>query len=201
MDEWGRTVHINIFMTFSWVDDRINFTSTDQTYVDVNRGFIESIWTPDFYIYHMKEMQGLNGITSLKGLTVQREDGHVKVFYSMEVNVKFMCPMSFHAFPFESNVCKFELTSYTFNSDQIVFKAFTKKSPTVILMEEAIRDYEVKVEYLKGGDTFKAQTAEIQKTEVYKMDWQMHLTRDIAFVTIIMFVFRVTIPGDSPWLD
>ena len=174
MDEWARTVHVNIFMTFSWVDDRINFTSRDQTYVDVNRGFIESIWTPDLYIYHMKEMQGLNGITSLKGLTVQKEDGHVKVFYSMEVNVKFMCPMSFHAFPFEINVCKFKLTSYTFNSDQIVFKAFTKKSPTVILMEEAIRDYKVKVEYLKGGDTFKAQTAEIQKTEVYKMDWQIH---------------------------
>ena len=58
VDVWDRTVHLNLFMTFSWGENHINFTSTDRAYVDVDKQFIESIWTPDFYIYNMKEMQG-----------------------------------------------------------------------------------------------------------------------------------------------
>ena len=169
VDVWDRTVHLNLFMTFSWEENHINFTSTDRTYVDVDKQFIESIWTPDFYIYNMKEMRGPNGLTSLKGLTVQKQGGLAKVFYSMEANIKFTCPMNFHAFPFESNVCKFQLTSYTFTSDQMVFKAIAKKRPDINLIKEAVRDYEVEVEYLKGDDTFKAEVTELHQKEVSRI--------------------------------
>ena len=155
VNERDLTIHINLFMTFSWQDNRLNFTSAMETSVDVNKQFIDSIWTPDFYIYHMKELEGVNGVTSMKGLTVHKHGDSVKLFYSMEVNVKFMCPMSFLHFPFESNICKFRLTSYTFTADQIVFKAVTTKRPDKRLVMEKVRDYEVKVEYLKGNDTYQ----------------------------------------------
>ena len=71
----------------------------------------------------------------------------------MEANVKFMCALTFHAFPFEMNVCKFRLTSYLFTADQMLFKAVESKKPDAYLVEEKVRDYKVKVEYLKDNDT------------------------------------------------
>ena len=163
VNERDLTIHINLFMTFAWQDNRLNFTSAKETSVDVDKRFINSIWTPDFYIYHMKEVEGVNGVTSMKGLTVQKHGDSVKLFYSMEANVKFMCPMSFLHFPFESNVCKFRLTSYTFSADQMVFKALTAKRPDKRLLQEKVRDYEVKVDYLKGNDT--VQIADILNSD------------------------------------
>ena len=141
------TVHVNMFMTFVWQDDRLNFTSTKETSVDVDEEFIKNIWTPDFYIYHLKELEGFNGVTSMTGLTVKKEDDLIKLIYSLEANVKFMCSMNFNAFPFQSNVCKFRLTSYTFTADQMVFKALTGKRPDKRLVKEKVRDYEVRVKH------------------------------------------------------
>ena len=146
MSETDFTVHVNMFMTFVWQDNRLNFTLTKETTADVDEEFIKSIWTPDFYIYHLKELEGFNGVTSSGGLTVQKQGDQIKLIYSVEVNVKFMCPMNFNAFPFQSNVCKFRLTSYTFTADQMVFKALTSKRPDKRLLKEKVRDYEVRVD-------------------------------------------------------
>ena len=140
------TIHVNMFMTFVWEDNRLNFTSTKETSMDVDEEFIKTIWTPDFYIYHLKELEAINGVTSMRGLTVQKQDDSIKIIYSMEANVKFMCSMNFRAFPFQTNVCKFRLTSYTFTADQIFFKALTSKRPDKRLTKEKVRDYEVRLE-------------------------------------------------------
>ena len=146
VSETDFTVHVDMFMTFIWQDNRLNFTSTKETSVDVDEEFIKMIWTPDFYIYHLKELEGYNGVTSMGGLTVQKQGDLIKLIYSVEVNVKFMCPMNFDAFPFQSNVCKFRLTSYTFTADQMVFKALTSKRPDKRLLKEKVRDYEVRMD-------------------------------------------------------
>ena len=146
VSETDFTVHVNMFMTFVWQDNRLNFTSTKETSVDVDEEFVKIIWTPDFYIYHLKEIEGFNGVTSMRGLTVKKEGEQINLIYSMEANVKFMCSMNFNAFPFQSNVCKFRLTSYTFTADQMVFKALTSKRPDKRLLKEKVRDYEVRVE-------------------------------------------------------
>ena len=147
------TVHINLFMNFIWIDNRLNFTAVSGDKVAMGPEFIESIWTPDFYIYHMKEMGDWNGVTASKGLTVERVDTSIRLIYSMEANVKFMCPMSFHLFPFDSNTCQFRLTSYTFTSEKMVFKALTDVRPDVRLVKEKVRNYDITVEYLEGDHT------------------------------------------------
>ena len=152
------TIHINLFMNFIWIDNRLNFTTVSNDKVDMGPEFIGSIWTPDFYIYHMKEMGGYNGITASKGLTVERVDSSIRLIYSMEANVKFMCPMSFHLFPFDSNTCQFRLTSYTFTSEKMVFKALTDIRPDVRLVKEKVRDYDITVEYLDGHQTTQEST-------------------------------------------
>ena len=155
VSETDFTVHVNMFMTFVWQDIRLNFTSTKETSVDVDEEFIKNIWTPDFYIYHLKELEGFNGVTSMTGLTVKKEDNLIKLIYSMEANVKFTCSMNFSAFPFQSNVCKFRLTSYTFTADQMVFKALTSKRPDKRLVKEKVRDYEVRLKNLKTFECLK----------------------------------------------
>ena len=148
------TIHINVIMLFSWHDNRLNFTTAKETSsVEVDNQFIDSVWTPDFYIYHMKEVEGVNGVTTLRGLTVEKDNDSVKLLYSMVVNVKFMCAMTFHTFPFDSNACKFQVGSYKFPADQIVFNASTMKKPDKKLAKEKVREYEVKVDYLEGNDT------------------------------------------------
>ena len=148
------TIHINVIMLFSWRDKRLNFTAAKETSsVDVDKQFIDSVWTPDFFIYHMKELEGMNGVTTMRGLTVEKDNDSVKLLYSMVANVKFMCAMTFHTFPFDSNACKFQVGSYKFPADQIVFNAATTKRPDKKLVKEKVREYEVKVEYLEANDT------------------------------------------------
>ena len=148
------TIHINLNMLFSWHDNRLNFTAAKETSsVDVDKQFIDSVWTPDLFIYHMKELEGMNGVTTMRGLTVEKDNDSVKLLYSMVANVKFMCAMTFHTFPFDSNACKFQVGSYKFPADQIVFNAVTTKRPDKKLVKEKVREYEVKVEYLEGNDT------------------------------------------------
>ena len=148
------TIHINVIMLFSWYDNRLNFTTAKETSsVDVDKQFIDSVWIPDFYIYHMKELEGMNGVTTMRGLSVEKYNNSVKLLYSTVANVKFMCAMTFHNFPFDSNVCKFQVGSYKFPKDEIVFSAVTTMRPDKKLVKEKVREYEVKVEYLEGNDT------------------------------------------------
>ena len=153
MEENDLTVHISIFLTFSWQDNRLNFTSNTAARAEVDKQFIDKIWMPDIYIYNMKEMEEFNGAATMRGLNVQKHGDSVKLLYSMEANVKFQCALTFHSFPFETNVCRFRLTSYNFPNDHIVFKAVTDRKPDEGLEKEKVRDYRVKVEYLKGNDT------------------------------------------------
>ena len=147
------TIHVDLFMTFSWQDNRLNFTAGKETSANVDKHFIDNIWMPDIFIYNMKKIEGFNGVTTMRGLRVQNPGDSVKLFYSMEANVKFRCALGFHSFPFETNICKFRLTSYTFPAEQMLFKAVENKRPDEWLVKEKVRDYEVKVEYLKGNDT------------------------------------------------
>ena len=155
VSETDFTVHVNMFLTFVWQDNRLNFTLTKETTADVDEEFIKSIWTPDFYIYHLKEFERPNGVTSMRGLTVKKRGDSIDLIYSMETNVKFTCSMNFDAFPFQSNKCKFRLTSYTFTADQMVFKALTSKRPDKRLTMEKVKDYDVEVKYLDGNDTLQ----------------------------------------------
>jgi hypothetical protein len=145
------SVHFNLFMIFFWQDDRLNVTEVGK--VNVDRDFIRNIWTPDFYIYHMKRIENGNGITDIKGLTVEKANDTVLLSYSIDANVQFMCGMDFSSFPFESNVCKFRLSSYSITMEKIVFEALTQLEPGKMLTKDKVRDYDVAVDYLEGEDT------------------------------------------------
>ena len=201
VNENDHTIHINAIMIFAWQDNRLNFTSAMDTSVDVDKQFIDNIWTPDLYIYHMKEIQGFNGITTMRGLSVQKNNDSVKLFYSLEANVKFICAMSFHAFPFESNVCKFRLTSYSFTSDQMVFKAVINhiQGPTR-LVKENVKDYEVEVEYLKGNDTF--QTDEfIDGVSIYSVVGLKITLRNLYMKYIVVYYLPTSMFTVTSWIS
>ena len=91
MKENDLTVHISIFLTFSWQDNRLNFTSNTAARAEVDKQFLDKIWMPDIYIYNMKEMEEFNGAATMRGLNVQKHGDSVKLLYSMEANVKFQC--------------------------------------------------------------------------------------------------------------
>ena len=40
VNERDLTIHINLFMTFSWQDNRLNFTSVQETSVDVESSLL-----------------------------------------------------------------------------------------------------------------------------------------------------------------
>ena len=86
VNEKDLTIHISLFMAFSWQDNRLNFTSSKTTSADVDKHLIDNIWMPDFYIYNMKEMEEFN-VTTMRGLNVQKDGESVKLFYSLEANV------------------------------------------------------------------------------------------------------------------
>ena len=47
------TININVFLTLTWFDDRINISADDDE-INVDVQFIDNLWKPDVYFYDLK---------------------------------------------------------------------------------------------------------------------------------------------------
>merc|ERR550534_328593 len=81
-------------------------------YLTLTPKYADMLWTPDVYIENLKDMRGPSDINYfVKPISMRMyEDGLIR--YSSRINFDIDCPMDFHKFPFDKQVCQVQLTSF-----------------------------------------------------------------------------------------
>ena len=142
---------LNVFIKFSWIDNRLIINDTSNGDVDVN--FIRKLWVPDIYIYDLKNLRIRQTITPEEGLSIKNVDGNKRLTYIFEPEVVVVCPIDYSEFPFHSHTCSLQITSFSRTSDKMEFVTDHSWVPGKVLDKNKIRDYKVNVSYLVGEQT------------------------------------------------
>ena len=128
----------------------INATMNPNIYVPINLELIKDIWLPNIFIYNLKTYKEITVLDKLAGLWISADKN---ILYSQATHITFICPMRFDNFPMDTQVCKFQVGSYSYNDNVMRFR--TEKtgylSPTGNSLE---LDYDIKIGELKPEDTF-----------------------------------------------
>ncbi|XP_023327977.1 glycine receptor subunit alpha-1 [Eurytemora carolleeae] len=70
--------------------------------------------------------------------------------YSQASQITFICPMIFNYFPLDTQVCKFQVGSYSYNMDKMVFQVsqlgYAHTSRSIVL------DYDIRIKPLDEKD-------------------------------------------------
>jgi hypothetical protein len=146
------TLHIKVGLFLNWMDDRVELIN-GKTSENIDEDFIGYFWTPDVYIYNMKSMEQTNKNSEEKGLKLTKKGSGVELFLKTEINLFVVCPMDFSAFPFNTNICKFQASSFSFTKQRLVFMALEEPAPDKELDKALVSEYSVDVAYLQGNDT------------------------------------------------
>ena len=147
------TMDLNLYVSFSWNDNRLIINDTFDGDVDVDVSFIKKLWVPDIYIYDLKELRTRHTITPEEGLRIKSKDGNVTLTYNFEPEVIVVCPIDYAEFPFHSHTCNLRMTSFSRYANKMEFVTDYTLNPGSALNKDKIRDYKVNISYLAGDKT------------------------------------------------
>ena len=129
----------------------VNATMNPETYVPISLEIAKELWLPDIFIYNLKTYRVIKVLDRLAGLWISA-DKHV--LYGQATHITFICPMRFDKYPMDSQICKFQIGSYS-NNDKIM-KFVTENTGYVSATGNSlVLDYEIEINELKPKDTYE----------------------------------------------
>ena len=159
IDEKDFSFSITVAIKLQWQDDRILNPingSSNNGHINVDLGFANKIWKPDFYFYDLQSFRMINSFQQPQGgLRIKRNEYNLtEVFYMVEAEIVFTCPINYSDFPFHRATCKLRFSSFNERSNSMIFTSNLEKMPPgQVLDQDKIRGYMVNVSYLCGEDT------------------------------------------------
>jgi len=113
----------------------------------VNLELMKNLWIPNIFIYNLKSFKTIDVLSKLAGLWI---DSRKRIYYSQATHITFICPMVFDAFPLDTQICKFQVGSYSYDDGRMVFDVSTlgyiQNTQSIIL------DYAINIKNLKRKD-------------------------------------------------
>ena len=111
-------VTLNAFFVVQWKDTRFEIDRTKMenvlgpsenysSWIPVDVSFIKEFWMPDAEILNLKEFKTLDVLQRLQGLWL---NGNYEIMYAVATRITFICPMVFNSFPFDVQVCRFQVS-------------------------------------------------------------------------------------------
>lgn len=103
---------IQMYLREVWIDPRLRYPDPEGILQSIPLGAYSKIWTPDVFF---NERDG-------KFHNVQKTNRFARVFtngkvsFNSRLTMKMHCPMNFKYFPFDRQMCSFELESYGFET-------------------------------------------------------------------------------------
>ena len=73
IDPWDYSFSVNVAFIFSWVDNRVDILDKSKNILYLDLGFLNHLWTPDFYIYDLKLFKILGVLQKTGGLRVMKQ--------------------------------------------------------------------------------------------------------------------------------
>ncbi|XP_071516111.1 glutamate-gated chloride channel alpha-like isoform X2 [Panulirus ornatus] len=125
VDENNMMVGIEVYFRTSWKDPRLLipqdlFVNTTKDFVPLSSSLLDdlNLWLPDPTIERVQEIHSASLIQPFSGIRLYR-DG--KILWSKLFIISLGCPMFFHDFPFDKQICPVDITSYYFGTDDMNF--------------------------------------------------------------------------------
>ena len=117
----------------------VNATGNGQVTESMNLEFVKSLWLPNIFIYNLKTYKVIDVLSKLAGLWIY---GNHQLLYSQATHITFICPMRFDKFPLDTQVCKFQVGSYSYEDRIMSFETlqagYSSKSGNSIALDYAI---------------------------------------------------------------
>ena len=141
---------LNVEVIIKWKDELIDILGEDGETIRLEN--FREMWTPDLYIYNLKELEIHTIDNSIPYLTLQKDShGIVNIERSFEAELCITCEAQFDHFPFHSHDCFLEVTTYSMNNSTAWFKS-TRSS---LVNDLKSLDYHVTAELILGEDAYK----------------------------------------------
>jgi len=118
IDDIKGTMDFQVTFRQKWQDSRLQYTDDGRTKFVTLIGQEPSIWLPDTFVRNELEARVHKELVNNEYLRVF-PDG--TVLQSTRLSMKTLCPMSFHAYPFDSQTCELQFASYGWTSDDIQY--------------------------------------------------------------------------------
>ena len=116
-----------------------NITMNPDVLVPMNLEMIKDLWLPDILIYNLKTFKVMDVLSKLAGLWISAD---YQILYSTSTHITFICPMHFDKFPLDTQSCKFQIGSYSYDDSQMTFEtikaAYDGKTQNSIALDYAI---------------------------------------------------------------
>jgi len=130
-------------------DPSFNITMNPTVQVPMNLEMIKDLWIPNILIYNLKTFKVMDVLSKLAGLWISAD---YKILYSTATHITFICPMHFDKFPLDTQSCKFQIGSYSYDDSQMTFTTISakydgKKQNSIAL------DYAIEIRQLSSKDS------------------------------------------------
>merc|ERR1719270_2865054 len=121
--------------------------STDG-WIPVDVSFIKEFWLPDAEILNLKEFKTLDVLSKLEGLWLNKK---YEIMYAVATRITFICPMTFTSFPLDVQICKFQVGSFNYAIDKMIFRdEFISESDQI----RSVLDYYINITALAKRDQY-----------------------------------------------
>ena len=189
------TFNLNFVLKLKWLDNRINITSNDKEEV-ISAGFLKDLWKPDLYMWNAKGGMARSDDTVKSGAKVIKNGGDIMVKYTIESEADLICVMKYGNYPFDTNICSLEISSFGHFNDSLVFQT-VDPPPDEFLEENKIKHYQLDVSYVedqkeswdtKGKYYSTAGVKMVLKQESLKCLLVFFLPTSIIIINIILTI-------------
>ena len=86
--------------------------------VPMNPKILDDMWVPNAMIYNLKLFEEMNVLDKLHGLWISAD---YSIVYSTAAHITFFCPINYHKFPLDTQICKFQIGSYSYDDNTMTF--------------------------------------------------------------------------------
>ena len=183
------SITLNAYFIVKWFDSRLivedvvkNASELQEPVSDLtalNLAILKTLWLPDVEIRNLKSFQTHLILSKLEGFWV---DSQHNLMHALASRITFICPMSFNSFPMDVQVCVFQVGSFNYATNKLVFR-----DEFIPVKEEAVRsilDYDINIYPLKPDDTHYSAL----NMNYSVAGFQLVLSRKISFYIVTYYL-------------
>jgi len=153
--EYG--VEFSTYFNVMWQEPRLHIPNrflnelddSSDSMIPVNLELVKELWLPNIFIYNLKTFKVVEVLSKHAGLWITRNK---EIMYSQATHINFICPMRFDAFPLDTQICKFQVGSYSYEMSKMTFTQSNKVNGYVKTKNSVVLDYAVEIIPLEGAD-------------------------------------------------
>lgn len=209
---------VSIMLHLSWVDARFEVWASgndDNFVLEFDSKRLDNIWTPDLFFPNEKSAFIHKVFMPNKMLRVYSGG---KVSYTVRLSLTLSCPMDLRNYPFDKQVCRIEMESFSYNEDNIILEWVGSDPPDLANMTLANmtqrREGAVPVEISDNIEMNQFRVVEKRTLKTLNerrgagnhslLQAEFHLVRDIGYYLVQMYIpsmLIVMLSWISFWLN